>query len=264
MIRNPPLPLATAGLLAAEGTVLAQPNSASSTAPNTTQTHYRAVTIGGVKISYRETGPLNAPTVLLLHGLPTSSHVFRDMIPRLADAYHVVAPNYPGFRYSDAPGRTQFSYTFDNYARPMSRFTEQIGLGSYARYVMDSGAPVGFRPATGALDKVMAIIVQSGKAYDEGTTSLWDPARAFWRTGTGRGREATRAQSSPESTQWQYTDGVKDPSLLSPIRGPSTRCCSSARAMRRSNSIWRMNIAPTRRSTRNGRVTSAGGSSQCR
>jgi pimeloyl-ACP methyl ester carboxylesterase len=216
MIRNPTFLLAAASPLAMAGTVLAQPDNALSTAPDVTQTHYRTVAIDGVKIFYREAGAPDAPAVLLLHGFPTSSHMFRDLIPRLADKYHVVAPDYPGFGYSDAPDRMQFSYTFDNYARPMSRFTEQIGLGSYALYVMDYGAPVGFRLATGAPDKVRAIIVQNGNAYDEGMTSFWDPIRAFWKTGTGPEREAMRSQLSPEATRWQYTDGVKDLSLLSP------------------------------------------------
>nr|WP_246812466.1 alpha/beta hydrolase [Microvirga sp.] len=195
---------------------MAQPNGRPRTEPNINQTHYRTVTIEGVKVFYREAGPPDAPAVLLLHGFPASSHMFRDLIPRLADRYHVVAPDYPGFGHSDAPDRAQFTYTFDSYARLMSRFTEQIGLGSYALYVMDYGAPVGFRLASGAPNKVTAIIVQNGNAYDEGMTSFWDPIRAFWKTGTGPEREAMRSQSSPEATRWQYTDGVKDLSLLSP------------------------------------------------
>ena len=216
MTPNPAFFLATASLLAMAGTVLAQPNGRPPTEPNINQTHYRTVTIEGIKVFYREAGPPDAPAVLLLHGFPASSHMFRDLIPRLADGYHVVAPDYPGFGHSDAPDRARFAYTFDNYARLMSQFTQQIGLGRYALYVMDYGAPVGFRLATGAPDKVTAIIVQNGNAYDEGMTSFWDPIRTFWKTGTGSEREAMRAQSSPEATRWQYTDGVKDLSLLSP------------------------------------------------
>jgi pimeloyl-ACP methyl ester carboxylesterase len=142
--------------------------------------------------------------------------MFRDLIPRLADKYHVVAPDYPDSGYSDAPQRDQFAYTFDNYASLIRKFTERVGLDRYALYVMDFGAPVGFRVATDAPDKVSALIVQNGNAYAEGMTDLWDPIKVYWNTGSNADRESLRWQTSLKATQWQYTDGVKDVSLVSP------------------------------------------------
>jgi pimeloyl-ACP methyl ester carboxylesterase len=208
--------LAASSLLATSSTVLGQSAASSLAGLDTAQTHFRSVSIDGVKIFYREAGPSDALAVLLLHGFPASSHMFRDLIPRLADKYRVVAPDYPGFGYSDSPERAEFAYTFDNYAGLIKKFTEWVGLDRYVLYVMDYGAPVGFRVATGAPDKVSALIVQNGNAYDEGMTDLWDPIRAFWNTGSNADRESLRWQTSLKATQWQYTDGVKDVSLVSP------------------------------------------------
>jgi pimeloyl-ACP methyl ester carboxylesterase len=216
MIRYPTILLAAMSFLSTAGTVLAQSDTQASGEGHMEQTHYRTVIVDGIEVFYREAGPPSAPAVLLLHGFPASSHMFRDLIPRLADKYHVIAPDYPGFGYSAAPDRAQFTYTFDKYAELMRQFTEQIGLSSYALYVMDYGAPVGFRLASGAPDKVTAIIVQNGNAYDEGMTNFWDPIRAYWKTGSSAEREALRWQTSLTATQWQYTDGVRDLSMLSP------------------------------------------------
>jgi pimeloyl-ACP methyl ester carboxylesterase len=178
--------------------------------------HYRTTTVDGVDVFYREAGPEDGPVVLLLHGFPTSSQMFRDLIPRLADRYHVIAPDYPGFGYSAAPERTQFAYTFANYAHVVDRLTRQLRVAQYALYVMDYGAPVGFRLATQNPERVTALIVQNGNAYDEGIQAFWDPIKAYWKTGASREREAIRWLMSLKATRWQYTNGVKDVSLVSP------------------------------------------------
>jgi pimeloyl-ACP methyl ester carboxylesterase len=178
---------------------------------------HRSVTVDGVEIFYREAGPAAAPALLLLHGYPTSSHMFRNLIPTLAARYRVVAPDYPGFGYSAAPGRGRFTYSFDTFARLIERFTETVGLSRYALYVMDYGAPVGFRLATAHPERVTALVVQNGNAYAEGLeSSFWDPIRAYWKTGAAAEREALRQFTTPAATRWQYTDGVADPSRLSP------------------------------------------------
>ena len=210
------LSLAAAALLAA-GTVQAAPPANAPTATAAVeQVRYRTVTIDGVDVFYREAGPADAPVLLLLHGFPTSSHMFRELMPRLAQRYRVIAPDYPGFGFSAMPARNRFAYTFDNYAQVVDRFTQQLGLGRYALYVMDYGAPVGFRLATAHPDRVTAIVVQNGNAYDEGITGFWDPIKAYWRSGSPADREALRWLTSAKATQWQYTNGVPDLSLASP------------------------------------------------
>lgn len=178
--------------------------------------HYKTQTVEGVKIFYREAGPVDAPTILLLHGFPTSSHMFRDLIPALAEKYHVVAPDYPGFGYSDAPDHKVFHYTFDHYAKIVDKLTQQLKLPSYALYMMDYGAPVGFRLASAHPEKVSALIVQNGNAYNEGIGKFWDPIKAYWKTGGAKEREALSWLTSVKATNWQYTNGVKDVSLVSP------------------------------------------------
>jgi pimeloyl-ACP methyl ester carboxylesterase len=180
------------------------------------QVDYQRIKVNGVEVFYRESGPRDAPALLLLHGFPTSSHMFRDLIPRLANRYHVIAPDYPGYGYSEAPDRSHFAYTFENYANLMASFTDAIGLKSYALYVMDYGAPVGFRLAVKRPDRVTAFIVQNGNAYDEGFGKFWDPIRAYWDTGAPKEREALRFLTQEKATYWQYTNGVKDISLVSP------------------------------------------------
>ena len=191
-------------------------SSMASVASATPQIHYQVAKVDGVDIFYREAGAKSAPAVLLLHGFPTSSQMFRELIPRLADKYHVIAPDYPGFGYSAAPERSKFAYTFDNYASIVEKLTEQIGVKRYALYVMDYGAPVGFRLATKHPERVSAIVVQNGNAYVEGIEAFWDPVKAYWATGAAKEREQLRWLTSFKATQWQYTNGVKDPSLISP------------------------------------------------
>jgi len=181
-----------------------------------TQIHYRKEKVDGVEIFYREAGPRNAPVLLLLHGFPTSSQMFRDLIPRLADRYRVIAPDYPGYGYSEMPDRARFAYTFDNYARIVDKLTRQLGADRFAIYVMDYGAPVGFRIAAGNPDRVTALIVQNGNAYDEGLQGFWDPIKAYWSTGAAKEREAIRWLTTVKATYWQYTNGAKDVTLVSP------------------------------------------------
>jgi pimeloyl-ACP methyl ester carboxylesterase len=180
------------------------------------QVHYQKARIGDVDVFYREAGPKQAPTLLLLHGFPTSSQMFRGLIPLLADKYHVIAPDYPGYGYSDMPDRAKFAYTFDNAANIVDELTRQLGVNHYALYVMDYGAPVGFRLAAKHPEKITALIIQNGNAYDEGLLAFWDPIKAYWKTGGSPEREALRFLTQAKATYWQYTNGVPDVSLVSP------------------------------------------------
>jgi pimeloyl-ACP methyl ester carboxylesterase len=179
-------------------------------------TKYQLATVDGHKIFYREAGSRTAPTILLLHGFPTSSHMFRDLIPALADRYHVVAPDLPGFGFSDAPERQQFSYTFEHLAKVIGSFTETIGLDRFAIYVFDYGAPVGLRLALANPERITAIISQNGNAYEEGLSQGWNPIQKYWKEPTAENRAALREFLNPEATQWQYSHGVQDPTLLAP------------------------------------------------
>lgn len=186
-------------------------------ADHTRQVHYRRITVQGTELFYREAGPQGAPVLLLLHGFPTSSQMFRDLIPRLADRYHVIAPDYPGFGQSAAPSPSQFAYTFDHLATLIDGFARELRLDRYALYVMDYGAPVGFRLATQHPERVSALIVQNGNAYAEGIGEFWDPIKALWRDNSPANREVIRnAALTLEGTRWQYLHGVRDPSLVSP------------------------------------------------
>src|SRR5262249_25662659 len=171
---------------------------------------YRSVDTGGHRVFYRAAGETKHPTVLLLHGFPTSSHMFRDLIPLLADHYRVIAPDLPGFGNTVSPPRGRFEYTFDNLARVIGGFVESIGLNRYALYVFDYGAPVGFRLAMANPDAITAIISQNGNAYEEGLSEGWNPIRAYWQDASQKNREALRAFLAPETTVWQYTHGVSD------------------------------------------------------
>ncbi|QPF75996.1 alpha/beta hydrolase [Roseateles sp. DAIF2] len=180
------------------------------------QIRYRSLSIDGVELFYREAGPAQGPVLLLLHGFPTSSHMFRELIPRLATKYRVIAPDYPGFGHSAMPPRERFAYTFDNYAGLIGKLTEALGASKYSLYVMDYGAPVGYRLATRHPERVSALIVQNGNAYEEGIEGFWDPIKAYWKTGAAPEREALRWLTSIKATRWQYSNGVADASLLSP------------------------------------------------
>ena len=179
-------------------------------------THHRTATIEGVGLFYREAGPADAPVVLLLHGFPTSSHMFRNLIPALADRYHVIAPDYPGFGQSGMPDRSRFGYTFDRFAELVDGLLEELGIERFAIYVMDYGAPVGWRLALRHPQAITGLIVQNGNAYDEGLKEFWDPIKAYWADGSNTRRQALSGLFTLETTKFQYTDGVADISRISP------------------------------------------------
>jgi pimeloyl-ACP methyl ester carboxylesterase len=181
-----------------------------------TQMAYRNVKVGPVTVFYREAGNPQHPTLLLLHGFPTSSHMFRDLIPLVADRYHVVAPDLPGFGFSTAPDRKAFCYSFDNLAKVIENFTDAVGLSRYAIYVFDYGAPVGFRLAMSRPERVTAIVSQNGNAYEEGLSDGWSPIQLYWQKPTPANREALRSFLTLDATKWQYTHGVPDESKVAP------------------------------------------------
>ena len=167
-------------------------------------------------IFYREAGTEHPHTVLLLHGFPSSSHMYRKLIPALADTYRVIAPDFPGFGLSSSPDSTAFKYSFAAITDAMAGFLDQIGVSHYAIYVMDYGAPVGFRLSLKHQTRVSGVIVQNGNAYEEGLQGFWDPFRALWAENSHEHRDALRSLLTPEATRFQYTHGVKDPSRLDP------------------------------------------------
>jgi pimeloyl-ACP methyl ester carboxylesterase len=179
-------------------------------------THYRTAIVDGHKVFYREAGDPKAQSLLLLHGFPTSSHMFRSLIPLLADRYHVVAPDLLGFGFSDAPDRAQFNYTFDRLAEVVDAFTEVIGLKRYAIYVFDYGAPIGFRLALAHPDRVTAIISQNGNSYEEGLSQGWNPIQKYWNEPSDANRAALREFLKPEATKIQYLFGVPDGTQVAP------------------------------------------------
>jgi pimeloyl-ACP methyl ester carboxylesterase len=178
--------------------------------------HYRNATIDGVNMFYREAGPADGPVVLLLHGFPTSSHMFRNLIPLLAYRYRVIAPDYPGFGYSDAPDHKTFKYSFGHYADMVDALVTTLGADRYAIYVMDYGAPVGYRLALKHPERITAMIVQNGNAYEEGLREFWDPIKAYWKSAAEPERKALLKLFTLELTKFQYTDGVTDLSRISP------------------------------------------------
>ena len=178
--------------------------------------HYSTAKIGNLNVFYRDAGPKDAPVLLLLHGFPTSSNMFRNLIPRLAGAFRVIAPDYPGFGLTTMPDHKEFSYTFENLMNTVVGLVDHLGLKKYSMYVMDYGAPVGYRLALRHPERVQALIVQNGNAYDEGLLQFWDPIKKYWNEPTLENREGIRSLVSPKSTKWQYENGVNDTSLLDP------------------------------------------------
>lgn len=193
-----------------------RPQTAQAQSAWATQVRFRNATIDGVEIAYREAGRATAPAILLLHGFPTSSHMYRNLVPALSDRYRVIAPDYPGFGQSAMPDRESFQYTFDAYARLVEKLAENLNIQRYALYVMDYGAPVGFRLAAKHPERVAALIVQNGNTYGEGIQKFWEPIQKYWASGAKEDREAIRWLTSLKATKWQYTNGVPDTSLVSP------------------------------------------------
>jgi pimeloyl-ACP methyl ester carboxylesterase len=177
---------------------------------------HQTIKIDGINLFYREAGNPASPVVLLLHGFPTSSHMFRNLIPKLAESYHVIAPDLPGFGFSDSPPRSEFKYTFENLARAIGAFTEKLGLKRFTIYLFDYGAPVGLRLALAHPERISAIISQNGNAYEEGLSEGWNPIQNYWREPSAENRAALRDFLKPEATKWQYTHGVADQSLIAP------------------------------------------------
>jgi pimeloyl-ACP methyl ester carboxylesterase len=184
--------------------------------PNIPLTSHHRVEADGVQVFYREAGPADAPAILLLHGFPTSSFQYRELIPRLADRYHVIAPDLPGFGFTEVPAEREYKYTFDSLAKTMLAFTQALKLSRYAMYVFDYGAPTGFRLALMAPDRVTAIVSQNGNAYEEGLGDAWQPIQRYWREPTLEHRNAIRAGLNLEGLRHEYSSGIPDPSLIKP------------------------------------------------
>ncbi|MFN0131623.1 MAG: alpha/beta fold hydrolase [Phycisphaerales bacterium] len=177
---------------------------------------YHTVKIDGLDVFYREAGPKDAPVILLLHGFPTSSHMYRNLIPALADTYRVIAPDYPGYGNSSMPSPTEFEYSFDNLAKVVDKFTEAVGAKTFALYVQDYGAPIGFRIASAHPERITGLIIQNGNAYEEGLRDFWVPFKAYWKEQTAENKAALTPYFELSATKWQWTHGVKDPTTISP------------------------------------------------
>jgi pimeloyl-ACP methyl ester carboxylesterase len=178
--------------------------------------HYKTVRVNEQDVFYREAGPESAPTILLLHGFPTSSNMFRNLIPLLAKSFHVLAPDYPGFGLSSMPDHKSFAYTFENLTNIVEGFVKALNLKKYSLYVMDYGAPIGYRLALRLPDRVQALVVQNGNAYEEGLLEFWNPIKKYWADPTPENRKALNFLVEQKSTQWQYETGVADKTLLDP------------------------------------------------
>ncbi|KTC43366.1 hydrolase [Pseudomonas fluorescens ABAC62] len=206
--------MTSSNTLAAAGLAASLLMSGAAVADNTV--HYRYEQVGDVKVFYREAGDPSAPTVLLLHGFAGSSFMFRELLPELADRYHVIAPDLPAFGFTEAPSRGKYAYTFSQLAKTIGQFTEQLKLDKYALMVHDYGAPVGWRMAVAHPERVTAIISQNGNAYEEGLGSGWAPIQRYWHAPTQQNRDALRDFPTPASIKWQYLEGVADKSAVSP------------------------------------------------
>ncbi len=200
--------------MTATATLLESPTASELSA--SVQMHYNVVGIGGVDIFYREAGAKTAPVLLLLHGFPTSSNMFRNLIPRLAASFRVIAPDYPGYGFSGMPDRKSFAYTFENMTNVVEELTEKLALTRYSMYVMDYGAPIGYRLALRHPERVAGLIVQNGNAYEEGLREFWDPIKKLWKDASPDNRAALAFLVNPDATKWQYQNGVQDLTLLDP------------------------------------------------
>ncbi len=211
-----------AALLATVGATLSVdgappiPEVAAETSSPVDAIYNRTVNIDGVDIFYREAGPADAPIVVLLHGFPTSSHMFRNLIPELAQNYRVIAPDYPGFGHSEMPPMTEFDYSFDNYANLVEQLLSKLGAERYSLYVMDYGAPIGFRVAARDPERIQSLIVQNGNAYDEGLLEFWDPIKVYWKDPSPANRAAISYLVTIDATKWQYTHGIRDTTRIDP------------------------------------------------
>ncbi len=201
------------GAITAHATTV-QTKSAVTADNRTTDARYRHMEIQGIDIAYREAGNPSKPTILLLHGFPTSSHMYRELIPQLAENYHVIAPDYPGFGASAMPALNEFEYTFANYANVVDELLQRKGINKYAMYLMDYGAPVGFRLFTKHPKRVTGFVIQNGNAYEEGLEAFWDPIKAYWATPNMENKEGLRsALLTMDATKWQWTHGIPEDKL---------------------------------------------------
>ncbi|WP_316504847.1 alpha/beta hydrolase [Nitrosopumilus sp.] len=180
------------------------------------KTKYKTVDVDGLDIFYREAGPKNAPTILLLHGFPTSSHMFRNLMRDLSDEFHMIAPDYPGYGNSSMPLVGEFEYTFDNMGEIINKFVEKLGIEKYSLYMMDYGAPIGYRLFSKHPQRVQAFIVQNGNAYDEGLEEFWNPIKTWWNDKTKENEKKLHYLVAADTTKWQYTNGTRDPESVSP------------------------------------------------